>query len=74
MLKYRPNEEQGVKGLGHPINELLEDSYYKEKKQIPPIVGLVFGTTVCLVINDPEVNQELFLTKNKYFDKHPKTG
>ena len=56
FLKYRPNEEQGVKGQGHPINELLEDSYFKGKKVIPPIVGLVFGTTVALVVNDPEVS------------------
>jgi hypothetical protein len=31
-MKYRPNEGKGVRGLGHPINELLEEVYYKGKK------------------------------------------
>lgn len=35
------------------------------------MVGLVFGTKVTLCINSPELSQELYLTKNKYFDKHP---
>ncbi len=37
-------------------------------------MGLVFGTTVALVVNRPEPAEELFLTKNKYFDKHPRSA
>ena len=46
----------------------------KGKKDVPPIVGLVLGTTVVLMVNTPDVSEELYLTKNKYFDKHPKSA
>jgi cytochrome P450 len=68
-LEYRVKD--GEKPKGHPINEFVEDYYFKGKKETVPIVGLVFGTKVALVINTPELSQELYLTKNKYFDKHP---
>ena len=38
------------------------------------MVGLVLGTTVALFVNRPEANEEQFLTKNKYFDKHPRSA
>ncbi len=38
------------------------------------MVGFVLGTTVALFVNRPEANEELFLTKNKYFDKHPRSA
>ena len=41
---------------------------------MPPIVGMVFGSSVTLVVNRPEPAEELFLTKNKYFDKHPRSA
>jgi hypothetical protein len=53
------------------ISELVEDTYMRGKKEVPPIVGLVLGSSVALVVNRPEPCEELFLTKNKYFDKHP---
>ncbi len=56
--------------LGHPINEFLEDTYFKGKKEVPPIVGMVLGKGVSLVVNTPEISQEFFLNKNKYYDKH----
>jgi hypothetical protein len=53
----------------------LEDSYFKDKNETPaPIVGLVFGTTVALCINSPELSQEIYLNQNKYFDKHKKSA
>jgi hypothetical protein len=49
--------------------------YYKDNKEkVPPIVGIVFGTSVTLIVNRPEPAEELFLTKNKYFDKHPRSA
>jgi cytochrome P450 len=37
-------------------------------------VGMVFGSSVTLVVCRPEPAEELFLTKNKYFDKHPRSA
>jgi hypothetical protein len=49
--------------------------YHKDNKEkVPPIVGIVFGTSVTLIVNRPEPAEELFLTKNKYFDKHPRSA
>jgi cytochrome P450 len=36
-------------------------------------VGFAFPTDACLMISRPETAEELFLSKNKYFDKHPKS-
>ena len=46
----------------------------KGKTEVAPIVGVVLGSTVALVVNRPEPCEELFLTKNKYFDKHPNSA
>ena len=47
------------------INEFVEDTYMKGKKEVAPFVGLVLGSTVLLVVNRPEPCEDLFLTKNK---------
>jgi hypothetical protein len=59
---------------GSPINEFLNDTYYKNEKTVPEIVGMVLGTKVALTINSPEIAEDIFVAKNKYFDKHPKTA
>lgn len=41
---------------------------------MPPFVGLTGPGGVALAIARPSVVSELFLTKNKYFDKHPNTA
>jgi cytochrome P450 len=64
--------KQGMKSS--IINEFVEDTYVKGKKDVPPIVGLVLGSKVALIVNRPEPCEELFLTKNKYFDKHPNSA
>jgi hypothetical protein len=38
------------------------------------MVGLSGPTGVALIIGRPEAAEELFLTKNKYFDKHPRSS
>ena len=63
--------KEGEEPKGHPINEFVEDYYFKGKRETAPIVGLVFGTNVTLCINSPEICQDLYFTKNRYFDKHP---
>lgn len=60
---------------GTSLVDFIKDEYYKDKKaKVPPIVGMVFGSSVTLVVNRPEPAEELFLTKNKYFDKHPRSA
>ena len=56
------------------INDFVEDTYMKGKKEVPPFVGLVLGSTVLLLVNRPEPCEDLFLTKNKYYDKHPNSA
>jgi hypothetical protein len=52
----------------------VDATFFKGKKEVPPIVGFALGNTVALMINTPEIAEELFLTKNKYFDKYPKAA
>lgn len=40
----------------------------------PKITGIVFSNKPCLVVNNVDVVNELFITKNKFFDKHYSTG
>ncbi len=41
---------------------------------MPPFVGIVYGTTVSIFVNSPEAAAEIFIAKNKYFDKHPRSA
>lgn len=41
---------------------------------VPTFVGVAGQQGVGLIVARPEAVQELFLTKNKYFDKHPKSS
>jgi cytochrome P450 len=43
-------------------------------KDVPNFVGLVLGTTVAILVNRPEPCEQIFQTKNKYFDKHPRSA
>ncbi len=38
------------------------------------MVVTAFSTNICLIVNRPEPAEEIFLTKNKYFDKNPTTA
>ncbi len=35
------------------------------------MTGIAIAKDICLIVNRPEAAEVLFLTKNKYFDKHP---
>jgi cytochrome P450 len=62
-------------GSGTSLVDFIKETYYKDKTaKVPPIVGMVFGSSVTLVVCRPEPAEELFLTKNKYFDKHPRSA
>ena len=67
MKHLNPSDES----RGHPFNEFVNDEYFEEGKKVPDVVGFVLGTTVALMINTPEIVADLFVAKNKYFDKHP---
>jgi cytochrome P450 len=54
--------------------DFFEDTFYKDKSNIPKMCGVAFSKNLCLVVNRPEVAEELLLTKNKYYDKHDAFG
>ena len=54
--------------------DFCEEFYYKDQKIVPPFVGVTGPIGVALAVARPSVVAELFLTKNKYFDKHPSTA
>lgn len=41
--------------------------------KVPKIVATYLGRKGLLTINDPEVLNEIYVTMNKFIDKHPKT-
>lgn len=68
LVKYAKN----AKNL--PIIDFCQDIFFKNKELVPDLVGIAFSSNICLIVNRPEPAEEIFLTKNKYFDKHPKTA
>lgn len=40
----------------------------------PSLTGLLFSYKVVLIVNKSDVISELFLTKNRFFDKHMNSG
>ena len=58
----------------HPVVDFCQQTFYKDKTIVPQIVGLSGSTGVTLFIGRPEAAEDLFLTKNKYFDKHPRSS
>lgn len=60
--------------VNHPIVDFCEEYYYKGKKMVPPFVAVTGPAGVALAVARPSVVAELFVNKNKYFDKHPTTA
>ena len=58
----------------HPFVDFCQDIFFKNKERVPDIVGIALSNMICLIVNRPEPAEEVFLTKIKYFDKHPSTG
>jgi cytochrome P450 len=62
----------------HAIVLLVKEKYYRSAlergEKVPAITGVDLGSRIGLVIGRPEVAEEIFLTKNKYFDKYHKFG
>ena len=51
----------------------MDATYNGKDGSIPPVVGIALGTTIGLVFNKPQAMEELFVSKNKYFDRHPRS-
>ena len=49
----------------------IEFCYYKYPEKLPKIIATFFSPRGALYINDPEIVYELYVSKNRYFDKHP---
>jgi hypothetical protein len=64
-----------AKTANNPLVDFLKELYYSNgDAKVPPFVAITGPRGVSLSVARPEVVQELFLTKNKYFDKHPFTA
>lgn len=46
----------------------------KLKEECPPIVGMFYPGKVAIYINSPELVEEVYISKNAYFDKHDSTA
>jgi hypothetical protein len=71
---YSDLAKYAVQSKNHPIVDFCQDYFFKGRDRVPNIVGTAFSTNICLIVNRPEPAEEIFLSKNKYFDKHPTTG
>ncbi|TNV80052.1 hypothetical protein FGO68_gene9962 [Halteria grandinella] len=56
----------------HPIIEWNKHHYFpNDSDTVPPITGLLLGSQLRLMVNRPEIVEEMLITQNKYYDKHP---
>ncbi|TNV79831.1 hypothetical protein FGO68_gene11525 [Halteria grandinella] len=56
---------------GNPLIGYNYEAHIKGKATVPPFSTLLIGSDLCLMVNRPEAIEELFITKGKYYDKHP---
>lgn len=52
----------------------MEVGTYAFNDDPPGIWGFSVLKSIVLTISDPYLLEELYITKNKYFDKHPRVG
>ena len=59
----------------YPLSGWTEYTYAtkQNKKTIPPLTIFALASQTVLVVNAPQPLEELMISKNKYFDKHPFT-
>ncbi|TNV80087.1 hypothetical protein FGO68_gene16754 [Halteria grandinella] len=60
----------------HPFIGWIKHHYFpnEEESKVPPFVGLLLGSKLRLMVNRPEIVEEMLITQNKYYDKHPGTA
>lgn len=69
------NHLEADKDHQHPMIAWNRETYFpKSDDEVPPISGVVYGSEVSLMINRPEVVEELLIIKNKFYDKHPSSA
>ena len=61
--RYKPDIYPVISYITHEFGE-----------QPPAFTGIVFAVKPCLIVNRPEAIHDLFVTKNKFFDKHYSTA
>ena len=52
-----------------PLIDIFVNLIGDERKKLPKMFTFFRGPTPLLVINDPDAVNDLYITKNKYFDK-----
>lgn len=63
------------KPTNNPFVGFIKHHYFpKDTDVVPQFCGVMFGSELRLSVNRPEAIEELLITKNKYFDKHPSTA
>jgi cytochrome P450 len=57
----------------HPLIGWNKHTYFPNSNA-PTFTGILFGDKVCLLVNRPEALEEMLVTKNKFYDKHPSSS
>ena len=66
LPRFKSIIEKGIND--HPWITCFKEDMGNGK--IPKVLGLFNSFEVSLFITDPEMMNEIYVTKNKYFDKH----
>ena len=53
-----------------PFQPLVQQTFDKNGKP-PSVLGVMMQSQAILILNSPEPLNDMYLTKNKYFEKHP---
>ena len=72
VLGHLPRFRELMSKASHKRTPWLMLMNEEHKDKIPGIHVIFHSFTPTLHINDPEILNELFVIKNKYFDKHPR--
>ena len=70
MLRFKQVLDRGIKG--HPLATIMREDFGKKKR--PRVIGLFNSLDVSLLVTDPEIVNEIYVTKNKFLDKHDSLG
>lgn len=75
-FKAMVDHEKEFKPDNHPLLAWNKATYFPDetRAKAPAFSGVLFGNKLCLIVNRPEVLEELLVTKNKFYDKHPSSA
>ena len=66
MLRFKKSIDSGFEA--HPWAYVINEDM--GKGLLPKVIGIFTGIELTLLISDPEMINEIYVSKNKYFDKH----